>query len=104
MSRAAIAAGFLCALWVGAANARPKPTKEKICNLQGKVRIVDAFPNYRIHITDNNPDLNIKFVVAFPNKPGKWQIVSAHEDFTVQFVENRAIADFTVWPSPFPGC
>jgi len=78
-------------------------SKEKICNLQGKVRIVQSHAHYRVYIKDNNPDLHVKIVPAFANKPGKWQIVTMDEDFTVQFVDNQSIADFTIRFSIFPG-
>ena len=79
-------------------------SKEKVCNLHGKVKIVESHANYRVFVESNNPDLNVKIVPAFPNKPGKWQIVTIDQDFSVQFVDNKAMADFTIKFAIFPGC
>ena len=45
--------------------------------LNGKVKVVDAFP-----------DIRVKTVDAFPDKIGEWQFVEYGEDFTIQFVES----------------
>ncbi len=79
--------------------------KEEVCELQGKVKIKESFATYKVYVTDNNPDLHVKWVVAFPNKPGKWQSVSSNEDFSIQFVDNKSLADFTIkLSSIYPGC
>ena len=78
---------------------------ENVCELQGRVKIKDSHATYKVCTTDVNPDLNVNFVHAFPNKPGKWLRVDAHEDFSIQFVENCANADFSIkFPVLFPGC
>lgn len=79
-------------------------TKEKICKLHGKVKIVQSHANYRVFVENNNPDLNVRIVPAFANKPGKWQIVTSDQDFTVQFVDNKSLADFTIKFALYPGC
>ena len=72
------------------------PKNEEICNLHGKVKIVQSNATYRIFIQNNNYDTKVKLVPSFPTKPGLWQIVAYGEDFTVQFVDNKALADFSI--------
>ena len=45
--------------------------------LQGKVQVVEHFP-----------DLKVKQVTHFPDACGKWQVVEHFPDFKVQFVEH----------------
>lgn len=74
------------------------------CNLHGKVKIVTSHGDYKAFISNNNPDITVKNVDSSPNKAGHWQFVSFGEKFTVQFVDNRSIADFTMSFSQFPRC
>jgi hypothetical protein len=78
-------------------------TKSGVCGLHGKVKVVTAFPKYKVKIVDAFPDIKVQKVTAFPDGPGKWQLVDAFPDFTVQFVD--AFPDFTVkYVDAFPGC
>lgn len=56
--------------------------------LQGKVKIVEHFPDLKVQIVENFPDLKVKKVDHFPDACGKWQLVENFPDFKVQFVEN----------------
>lgn len=60
----------------------------KNIRLAGRVRIVDAFPDIKVHVTNGFPDLRVKVVDAFPDDIGEWQFVDYGEDFTVQFVDS----------------
>ena len=70
--------------------------------LMGKVKIVNAFHDFKVKIVNAFPDLKVKTVTAFPDKCGKWQFVESFPDFTIQFVE--AFPDFTIqFVENFPG-
>lgn len=76
-----------------------------ICEIYGTVKIVESHAQYRVYITeDNDTDLFVKFVPAFANKPGKWQITTFDQDFSIQIVDNPGMADFRIRVSAFPGC
>ena len=60
----------------------------KDIRLSGRVRIVDPFPDIKVHVTNGFPDLRVKLVDAFPDDIGEWQFVDYGEDFTVQFVDS----------------
>lgn len=60
----------------------------KNIRLAGRVRIVDSFPDIKVHVTNGFPDLRVKVVDAFPDDIGEWQFVDYGEDFTVQFVDS----------------
>jgi hypothetical protein len=68
--------------------------------LYGKVKFVTAFPDFKIRET-SFPDLKVKTVTAFADSCGKWQEVTAFEDFSVQVV--TAFEDFQIQYSDFPG-
>lgn len=79
------------------------------CQLKGKVRFVESNADYKVFVGDPFPDLRVKFVNNFPNDPGEWQVVPAFEDFTVQIVQNKSRADFTIqsvehFPGPTDRC
>jgi hypothetical protein len=70
--------------------------------LYGKVRVVTAFADFRVREVRAFEDLKVQKVTAFPDACGKWEFVTAHEDFTVEFV--TAHEDFTVrYVTDFPG-
>ena len=56
--------------------------------LNGKVKVVDHFPDIKVKVVDAFPDIRVKTVDAFPDKIGEWQFVEYGEDFTIQFVES----------------
>ena len=55
--------------------------------LQGRVKVVDAFPDLRVQVVDAFPDLKVKWVDAFPDECGRWQEVDAFPDLTIQYVD-----------------
>ena len=62
-----------------------------------------AHATYRIQAVTAAPDLRVKRVAAFPDRPGEWQVVSAGEDFTAQLVDSAP--DLRIqWVEAFPGC
>ena len=70
--------------------------------LYGKVRVVSAFADFRVREVSAFEDLKVMKVGAFPDACGKWEFVTANEDFTVQFVD--VAEDFTVrYVAAFPG-
>ena len=56
-------------------------------SLNGKVQIVDAFPDIKVEIVDAFPDIKVKWVNAFPDDCGEWQKVEAFPDFKIQIVD-----------------
>lgn len=71
-------------------------------NLQGKVKVVDAFPDLKVKVVDAFPDLNVQWVDSFPDRCGRWQRVDSFPDFTIQFVD--AFPDLTIREvTSFPG-
>jgi len=83
----------------------PFDTKNCACKgipLNGKVKIVNAFPDFKVKTVNSFPDLKVKTVTAFPKKCGEWQFVESFPDFTVQFVD--AFPNFTIqFVESFPG-
>ncbi len=70
--------------------------------LQGKVQVVQSFPDFKIKVVSSFPDLKVQRVTSFPDRCGKWQFVTSFPDFTIQYVES--FPDFTVqWVESFPG-
>lgn len=70
--------------------------------LQGKVKIVQAFPDFKVQVVDAFADLKVKKVKAFADKCGKWKIVDAFPDFKIQIVD--AFPDFKIkYVDAFPG-
>jgi hypothetical protein len=56
--------------------------------LQGKVKVVQSFPDLKVKVVENFPDLKVKIVENFPDACGKWKLVENFPDFTIQYVEN----------------
>ena len=70
--------------------------------LYGRVKVVEAFADFKVKIVSSFPDLRVRTVSAFPDECGEWQFVESFPDFTVQFVEN--FPDFTIqYVDYFPG-
>ena len=70
--------------------------------LNGKVKVVDVFPDYKVRVVKTFPDLKVKVVKYFPDSPGEWQFVDTFEDFTIKYVD--AFEDFTIqFVDVFPG-
>lgn len=82
--------------------AGPAPGFEP-CQLKGRVKFVNAFPDYKIQFVNAFPDAKVKFVESFPDKAGRWKVVESFPDFTVQVVD--AFPDFKIKVvDAFPGC
>lgn len=82
------------------AHAAGKPSK---CQLYGKIKIVDSFPDVKVQKVDAFEDIKVRWVDAFADKPGKWQKVDAFPDYKVQFVD--AFPDYKIREvDSFPGC
>ena len=70
--------------------------------LYGKVKVVDAFPDFEVKRVDAFADLHVKVVDAFPDSCGRWKYVDAFPDFTIKWVD--AFPDFTIKQvDAFPG-
>ena len=70
--------------------------------LYGSVKIVDAFPDFKVQVVDAFADLKVKRVDAFADSCGEWKVVDAFPDFTVKIVD--AFPDFKIkYVDAFPG-
>jgi len=70
--------------------------------LYGKVRIVDAFEDFKVCVVDAFEDLDVDTNVANPTRCGEWEFVDAFEDFTIRYVD--AFEDFSIrYVDAFPG-
>jgi len=73
------------------------------CQLYGKIKYVENFPDVTVKIVENFPDLKVKVVENFADKPGLWKIVQNFPDYKVKVVEN--FPDIKVkFVENFPGC
>ncbi len=71
-------------------------------SLQGRVKIVDAFPDLKVKVVDAFPDLNVQWVDSFADRCGRWQRVDSFPDLNIQFVD--AFPDLTIREvRSFPG-
>ena len=70
--------------------------------LQGRVRVVASFPDFKVKLVTSFADLKVQRVTSFPDSCGKWQLVDSFPDFTVQFVDS--FPDFAIeYVDSFPG-
>ncbi len=70
--------------------------------LQGRVQIVDSFPDIKVQIVESLPDIKVKVVESFPDECGKWKFVESFPDFKIQIVES--FPDLKVkYVESFPG-
>lgn len=76
--------------------------------LQGRVKVVDAFPDLRVAVVSSFPDLKVEMVQSFPDACGRWQLVESFPDFTIQYVESfpdlriQKVTSFPGLPSAAP--
>ena len=56
--------------------------------LQGKVQVVENFPDLKVQVVTHFPDLKVKTVQHFPDDCGEWQFVEHFPDFKIQYVEH----------------
>jgi len=76
--------------------------KPDVGRIYGRIQFVNAFPDYKVKVTNAFADLHVQRVTAFPDKPGKWQIVNAFPDYKIQLVDS--FPDFTIkYVNAFPG-
>ncbi len=54
--------------------------------LQGKVQVVNSFPDLKVQIVKSFPDIKVQQVKSFPNSCGKWQFVNSFPDFKIKIV------------------
>ena len=77
-----------------------KPGK---CELFGKIKYVEHFPDVKVQVVEHFPDIKVKLVEHFPDGPGKWRMVEHFPDFEVQVVEH--FPDYKIqFVEHFPGC
>ncbi|HBV41616.1 MAG TPA: hypothetical protein DEB43_03090 [Desulfovibrio sp.] len=56
--------------------------------LFGRVQVVTGFADINVQKKDALADLDVRFVSAFPDACGEWQLVDSFPDFTVRFVDS----------------
>lgn len=56
--------------------------------LNGKVKVVNSFPDIKVEVVSSFEDLDVQAVNSFPDRCGKWKFVDNFPDFTVQFVNS----------------
>ena len=56
--------------------------------LFGRVQVVTGFADINVQKKDALADLDVRFVSAFANACGEWQLVDSFPDFTVRFVDS----------------
>ena len=72
--------------------------------LMGRVRVVDAFPDFSVKLEDDEKkaELRVRRVEGQPELCGEWQFVDGMADFTIRFVEYGE--DFKIaWVKDKPG-
>jgi hypothetical protein len=45
--------------------------------VDGKIQIVQAFPDVQVKVVTSHPDLKVQKVTSFQDGPGKWQQVDS---------------------------
>jgi len=56
--------------------------------LNGKIQVVDSFPDIKVQIVESFPDLKVKIVESFPDDCGEWKFVESFPDVKIQFVDS----------------
>ncbi|HCU25801.1 MAG TPA: hypothetical protein DF383_12355, partial [Deltaproteobacteria bacterium] len=51
--------------------------------LQGKVQVVNVFPDIKVQKVNTFSDLKVQWVKTFPDSCGKWQQVDVFPDFKI---------------------
>jgi len=62
--------------------------------LQGRVRVVDFNPDFRVKIMESNEDLKVTVRNGVESACGEWTFTGGQADFTVQYVDFNP--DFTI--------
>ena len=77
--------------------------KSGACQLFGKIKYVEHFPDVKVQFVEHFPDIRVQVVEHFPDGPGKWQLVQHFPDYEVEVVEH--FPDYKVkLVEHFPGC
>src|SRR5690606_22153143 len=70
--------------------------------LNGKVKVVEHFADFKVSIVNSFSDIDVKVVTSFPDDCGELQFVEHFPDFTIQYVSS--FPDFTIrMVEHFPG-
>jgi hypothetical protein len=70
--------------------------------LFGRVREVSIGEQYKVRVVNAFEDLRVRKVSLGADGPGRWEMVTIGEDFTVRFVDIGE--DFTIrWVDAFEG-
>ena len=74
----------------GGAGGDHRPCEFQGHRLMGRVRVVDAFPDFRVKLVDDKKkaELLVRRVDSEPEMCGEWQMVDGMPDFTIAFVES----------------
>lgn len=99
-------AGEMAGPLVAEAMGDPVFNREKCtCNgvpLRGKVKIVEAFADFKVQVVESFADIDVQVVESFPDRCGQWQFVGSFPDFTIQMV--GSFPDIKVrYVESFPG-
>jgi len=72
--------------------------------LNGRVQIVESFPDIKIERVSSFPDLKVKVVESFPDNCGEWKFVDSFPDVKIQYVNSfpdikvKFVESFPGWP------
>lgn len=64
-----------------------KATGDPVCEIYGKIKIVDYGEDYKVKKVDYGEDLKIKWVDYGEDNKGKWKEVDYGEDFKIKWVD-----------------
>lgn len=63
-----------------------KSTGDPVCEIYGKIKIVEYGEDYKVKIVDYGEDLKIKWVDYGEDNKGKWKKVDYGEKFKIKWV------------------
>jgi len=74
-----------------------------VCNIYGRIKIVDSYEDFRVKIVDSYEDVRIKQVDSYEDSEGRWKIVDSYEDYRIKIVDSYE--DFRVkMVDSYEGC
>lgn len=67
-------------------------------NLYGNVRIVDSASDITVYIASSESfnSLEVEIVDFIPSNCGEWRITDRGEDFSIQIINDEALADLVI--------
>lgn len=68
-------------------NSDKQSGKDPVCEIYGKIKIVDYGEDYKVKIVDYGEDLKIKWVDYGEQEDGKWKEVDYGEDYKIKWVD-----------------